>query len=227
MTVKNVFEVAFALIISLGGGGAIVWGLSSWLGKVWANRILEDEKAKHQKEIEGYKSELRKELERIGVIQDKALYISKAQYDYEYKIYQEIWKKLNRCIYATARLYPGYENFPTDSEERKKYQLDKYQDYAHKFNDFLAAIEEYSPFYKDDFYNLFIELKDMCNETGAIFHCEEFDKKYNVSYTMVKDEPMSSEDRRRTIELRKKIKDKNDQLSKEIREYLQSLRLRE
>jgi len=40
MDIKAVYDVAFAIIISLGGGGIIVFALSSWLGKVWANRIL-------------------------------------------------------------------------------------------------------------------------------------------------------------------------------------------
>lgn len=42
---------------------------------------------------------------------------------------------------------------------------------------------------------------------GQIFKQEEFDKKYNASYAMISDEPMSPEDRRRTIELRREIAD--------------------
>ena len=46
---KEIFEVAGAVILSI--GGAIVMAMSSWLGKLWSNCILEDEKKKHQKEI--------------------------------------------------------------------------------------------------------------------------------------------------------------------------------
>ena len=40
MTVTTVIEIAGAILLSLGGAGAIVIAAASWLGKVWANRIL-------------------------------------------------------------------------------------------------------------------------------------------------------------------------------------------
>jgi len=46
MTTSEVFQVSLAVLASLGGGGAIVLGLSSWLGRVWAERILAGEKHK-------------------------------------------------------------------------------------------------------------------------------------------------------------------------------------
>ncbi len=44
MTVVEVFDVALAVTGSLGGGGAIVFGLSGYLGRVWADRALEKQK---------------------------------------------------------------------------------------------------------------------------------------------------------------------------------------
>lgn len=49
---EDVFQIIVAAIASVGGGGAIVFALSNWLGKVWANRILEADRAKYQLEIE-------------------------------------------------------------------------------------------------------------------------------------------------------------------------------
>ena len=37
---KEVIEVAGAVIVSLGSAGAIVWGLSSYLGQLWADRLM-------------------------------------------------------------------------------------------------------------------------------------------------------------------------------------------
>lgn len=39
--VKDIFSTAFAVIASLGGGALIVWALSSYLGKIWAEKLLE------------------------------------------------------------------------------------------------------------------------------------------------------------------------------------------
>lgn len=52
------FEIAQAVLLSLGGGGAIVFGLSSFLGKVWAQKILQSEKTEHDKEIAKFRNEL-------------------------------------------------------------------------------------------------------------------------------------------------------------------------
>jgi hypothetical protein len=58
MTTEMIFEVAGAILLSLGTGGAIVLGLSSWLGKVWAERLMAKETAKHNHELEQLRSSL-------------------------------------------------------------------------------------------------------------------------------------------------------------------------
>jgi len=44
--------------VSLGGGAAIVFGLSSWLGKVWANRIMVADRARHAEDLERLRASL-------------------------------------------------------------------------------------------------------------------------------------------------------------------------
>ena len=74
MTWEDTFKIVTAMLTSVGGAGVIIFGLSSWLGKVWANRILEKEKselARITKEHEIRFSELH--LERAQTI--KKLYV--------------------------------------------------------------------------------------------------------------------------------------------------------
>jgi hypothetical protein len=52
------FEIAQAFILALGGGALIVFGLSSFLGKLWAQRILQNEKSEHEKLIAQFKHQL-------------------------------------------------------------------------------------------------------------------------------------------------------------------------
>jgi hypothetical protein len=63
MTITDVFSIATTVILSVGGGGIIVFALSSWLGKIWANRLMEAERAKHAEELERLRSELHHESE--------------------------------------------------------------------------------------------------------------------------------------------------------------------
>lgn len=44
MSWEDGFRFSTAILTSLGGGAAIVFAFSSWLGKVWAARILDKER---------------------------------------------------------------------------------------------------------------------------------------------------------------------------------------
>lgn len=51
-----------ALILgSLGGAGFIVIGLSSWLGRVWSTRLMDNERHKYEQDLEALRSNLRAE----------------------------------------------------------------------------------------------------------------------------------------------------------------------
>ncbi len=52
VSLKDVFEVAAAVIVSLGGGGAIVFRLSGFLGKLWADRALQTQKEESERQLE-------------------------------------------------------------------------------------------------------------------------------------------------------------------------------
>jgi hypothetical protein len=61
---SEIFSVAGAALLSVGGAGVVLVALSSWLGKVWASRILEREKAELSKSVEATKAELTRTIER-------------------------------------------------------------------------------------------------------------------------------------------------------------------
>jgi hypothetical protein len=61
MTLEEIIKIATAILLSLGGGGVIVFAFSSWLGKVWAERIMAQERAKFERELTELRSKLEKE----------------------------------------------------------------------------------------------------------------------------------------------------------------------
>ena len=52
------FEFAQAVLLSIGGGAALIFTLSSFLGKVWAERILLSVKTLHEKEVTEFRNKL-------------------------------------------------------------------------------------------------------------------------------------------------------------------------
>ena len=58
MTIDDIFKISAAIITSLGGGALLLAAFSSWLGGLWAKKMLQDERAKHSETLESLKSEL-------------------------------------------------------------------------------------------------------------------------------------------------------------------------
>lgn len=225
---KEAFGIASAIIASIGGAGAIIIGLSSWLGKVWANRILENQKKEHQMEIESFKSQLQENINKVNAVNEKALHISKTHYDTEFGIYKEIWVKLLECIKSVNKLYPpGFSYMPSDPDEIKRMDEKNYKKFAAAYNDFSNTITKYAPFYKKDFYDNFIIIRNLCDEKSRIFENYNFDDSYNESCTGVRDSKLSIDDKNKAyIEIPEKLKGQQDKLQEDIRDYLASLEIR-
>ncbi|EPC3543473.1 hypothetical protein ACRZCT_003096 [Aeromonas hydrophila] len=75
MELKELLEIAGVILGSLGGGAAIIFGFSSWLGKVWANRLMEKEKAEHTRELESLRNRLTQDTESYKVKLKKSEFI--------------------------------------------------------------------------------------------------------------------------------------------------------
>ncbi len=57
MSVNDIFKITTLIISAFGGGAIIVIALASWLGNLWAKRILQSEKAKIDSQIESIRHE--------------------------------------------------------------------------------------------------------------------------------------------------------------------------
>ncbi len=54
----DIWQTVLAVLASLGGGGLIVAALASWLGKVWAERLMIRERAEHAQDLERLRADL-------------------------------------------------------------------------------------------------------------------------------------------------------------------------
>jgi hypothetical protein len=56
MRFAELVEIVLSVLAALGGGAAIVGAFSNWLGRVWADRLMEKERARYQRELEEIKA---------------------------------------------------------------------------------------------------------------------------------------------------------------------------
>lgn len=83
MTTNEILKIVLGVIGALGGGGAIVLGLSGYLGQLLAKRYEEKIKAKFQNEINAYQSQL-------DIIKQVTLRYSDKQFEH----YGKLWASL-------------------------------------------------------------------------------------------------------------------------------------
>ncbi|MCZ6691811.1 MAG: hypothetical protein O7H41_19670 [Planctomycetota bacterium] len=85
---------------SIGVASAVLFGLSSWLGKVWANRILQRQKERGDLTLEQFKRDGAAVIESLRKEHTKEAYVHKLQFEKEFEIYVSLW----RTIWKVARL---------------------------------------------------------------------------------------------------------------------------
>jgi hypothetical protein len=81
MTFVDIFEIGGAVMLSLGGASVLIFAFSSWLGKVWAERILSREKAKYAEQLEEFKKKLTLETESHKVRLKKSEFIFAKEFE--------------------------------------------------------------------------------------------------------------------------------------------------
>jgi len=79
----DIYEIIKLILSSVGGSTLALVVLTKWLGNVWANRIIEGEKARHSRELEGYKNQL--EIMRT---------ILSRYHESQFNLYNPLWKSL-------------------------------------------------------------------------------------------------------------------------------------
>lgn len=81
MQLQEALELSGVILGSLGGGAAIIFGFSSWLGKVWANRLMEKEKAAHAQELESLRSRLTQDTESYKIKLKKSEFLFQKEFE--------------------------------------------------------------------------------------------------------------------------------------------------
>ena len=140
MNFKDVMEVGAAVIASLGGGGALVLGLSNYLGKIWADRGLEMQKQEYSRLNIAFQNQLDIATRRLQVELDALGLIHKLRTQEEFTRLSGLWIQIVnlRNQYATFA-QTGFRFGHADREIQKRIdaedrkQFDKCVNEAQRF----------------------------------------------------------------------------------------------
>jgi len=81
MELNDLLELSGVVLGSLGGAAAIIFGFSSWLGKVWANRLMTKEKAEYAQELESLRNRLTQDTESYKIKLKKSEFLFQKEYE--------------------------------------------------------------------------------------------------------------------------------------------------
>jgi hypothetical protein len=195
----------FAVIIATLGGTTVVLGaLFGWLGKRYLDSRLEAERNQYAVALEGVKSSY-----------DKHVHVYKAQFELEFKTYQEVWAATTTLMDHVARLAAlyGLSELPSGKGEKRKHA--KSADSA-----FFAAhikITNNQPFITGEIYKLALAHAVACKrEIDEFFGAIDAEEKGEASYSQ-------KDASREAREAQAKISNQFEELGAAIRSRLASI----
>lgn len=125
--------IAATVLASIGVAGAIVLGLANWLGKVWASRLMEADRAQHAKEFEELRAELTKttESELASLKHELEIYKEKHLQGYVDKL--AIYRSSSDVIVEMLAVFDEAlpEGKPLSVEDRVKFNRSRMQVYGY------------------------------------------------------------------------------------------------
>ena len=147
------------------GVSALVAVAFGGLWSIWFNRIKEGQRAEFEKQIETQKADFSKQLEILKAKNDKLNYISKTQFDAEFKMYQELSEKSFLMLLYNELLFPrGIDYIPEDPDERQNLYKERYKTAKEALVEYQNLLYKFAPFISLDLYNMFEDLRKMGNE---------------------------------------------------------------
>lgn len=202
----SILDIVLGVIAGVGGiSGVIILGIKFSVNII-TKRLEEKYTLKLSKELEKYKSNL-----------NNTTYISKAKFDVEFAIYRELSKNFFEMVKDITIMIPsGYAKYPANKEECKEYENNLYKSAC---NSTIVAQDTLSgniPFISQNFYEKYREILDLC-----FIQIDVFEERWNIFYlaSQKEKETFDRDDYTRSREIKQKFED----LNKEIREYLKNL----
>lgn len=169
---------------------------------------------KSKNRLQKNQSQIQNELEILKTRLDTKKYISNMQYQKEFDIYLELFDKVTNLVIYTNSLMPLVDSKPSVQEEADKMYQERYERFNNSLNEIKFIRSRYSPFYMKIVNQKILQMIGLCENQGydfrEVFLGEDQQFKQDLRREMYIDNP-------------KKIKQLQEEVEEEVREYLKGL----
>jgi hypothetical protein len=181
----------------------VVVGLAAWLGKVWAGRILEKDRAKYQASMETLLADLR-------TTNTKELLVHQLQFQKEFEVYKELWIAALSLARAGSNFRTLQMGPPPSPDEIR-------QEIEASYGRLRDTVFDNRPFYEPEVYEI---AKAMLNGLGEVVrkrrHLERLEQREIRS-----DEPIE-----KACSMDEEIEQKLDEINGLLEKLCRSIRSR-
>lgn len=164
-----------------------------------------------------YKTDVKKQIENLKAKNEKLNYISKTQFDAEFKMYQELSEKIFIVLNAISQINKG-PNYKVKNYLSVK--IEEFEDVLKKSATLNDTLCQYAPFINN---NLFEQIELLCNEIKNLFEDTLNYEIINNEVRHTKAEFLLEHYHDETID----IYTQKNNIIRLMREYLQSLKVYE
>jgi hypothetical protein len=157
MSWEDVFKVVLGVIGSVGGGAAIVFGFSAFLGRVWADRLAQRERFTSEKEIERMRADVEGGLRRLDAALGHRSFLMQRFAEMELEGLRECWTKARACLPAING--PRAVNSGTNLDDLKQ----RVEQLRIAHDEVMEALGKHEPFLTERLVDLLEQVRQKAN----------------------------------------------------------------
>ena len=150
-------EILKIILDTLGGVSIVLTGLFAYFGNL---------------RLEKFKADLTDTNTKLKAALESSVHVSKAQFDKEFSIYQQIWVSLVALRARTLSLRPVMDQVDPKETEEERMQR-RLKSFGEAFFAFRDAMEENKPFYAHSVYKCLVEIFDVCHTESIEYQYKE------------------------------------------------------
>lgn len=155
--------------------------------------------------------------------EDRKNHISKARFEAQFLVFQELSKCIFDMYSAISKLFPAIEYKPEDLDVLEKYRDQLFKEAQESYNLYTETLYKSTPFLSNEkIFTMFDSYRKKCQAQLHVF--------FDLYWGILKQSGYEAEEYINKYELRVKslgLRDEMDDLYKELREYIYSLELSE
>jgi len=161
--------------------GAVIFGLSNWLGKVWVARILEQDRLRYNSELERLKNQLDQSARVFQGRVDRTVFVGRVHFETEFKALAEIWANVARVRATMGQVRPMADVVPAGEtpEERERREVGRFNAFVTAFDRLVASVDAQSPFIPEEIYRRVEEVIQIARREATEVQVERGDRDRN------------------------------------------------